>query len=557
LNKRLLAITMLTLSIPLLSTARAADDAAPPAAGATPAQPPQPAAEAAAAAATAKKTGPSLSLAPEAPQQGGLVAMPGENPTPEAPKTSEWKFDVTGYFRAPLRFSWGPPTLADPNGATSSQIGTQLRTPPLVPDANYIDWRYTNSLVAPWTELNFHYGNDRTTATVQVASYNLTDPGYRRLEANLGINQAYLTLKFPNIINENGRITLSVGGFTNRYGAAGRYDAGKYETYLFGRTHVAGETLNFEYDVGDWTVVAEDGFGGKLEVMPYLTPNGPGQPFDPYQGPVPQESTFIHHAHLGAVWQKMLLVGVHYIDVFANDIERAGAFNGMAFAGRPSSEPKPNLTITGADVKFLNSFYGDGYLGYAHLSATNAIYLSDAVETIHSFNGWQLHDNYFGAPGGNEPTTGTIDSVLFQYVFSWGQFFHRPRPFWGDGPDLVTSVFGMFNKVKAPMAPEFSHSKLKYGAEATYLPLSWFGVGGRFDEVQPNLDDSTQSFAVLSPRVILRTAFVTHEQVLLQYSHYFYNSNAGHSSYPYSVQPGAAGLGADANAFQIAAIVWF
>ena len=71
--------------------------------------------------------------------------------------------------------------------------GTQLRTPPLVPDANYIDWRYTNSLVAPWTELNFHYGNDRVKATVQIASYNLTDPGYRRLESNLGINQAFLT----------------------------------------------------------------------------------------------------------------------------------------------------------------------------------------------------------------------------------------------------------------------------------------------------------------------------------------------------------------------------
>ena len=64
--------------------------------------------------------------------------------------------------------------------------GTQYRTPPLVPDANYIDWRYTNSLVAPWTELNFHYGNDRVKATVQIASYNLTDPGYRRLESNLG-----------------------------------------------------------------------------------------------------------------------------------------------------------------------------------------------------------------------------------------------------------------------------------------------------------------------------------------------------------------------------------
>ena len=553
--KRLLTISMLAASI-WNGNVVAQEAGPPPAAGVDPAQPPQPAAQAAAG---VRQTAPSLSLAPEAPQQGGLVAIPTENPTPTEPKTSEWKFDVTGYFRAPLRLSWGPPTLPDPNGGNP---GTQIRTPPLVPDANYIDWRYTNSLVAPWSELNFHYGNDRAKATIQIASYNLTDAGYRNLAANLGINQAYLTLNFPNIINENGRLNLSVGAFTNRYGAAGRYDAGKYETYLFGRTHIAGETLSFEYDLGEWTLAAEDGFGGKLEPTPFQPiPAGTTmvttQAWEPYPGPVPQESTFVHHAHVGAVWRKMLLIGAHYIDVFANDLERAGAYSGMAYAGRMSTEPKPGLTITGVDVKFLNGFYGDGYLGYSHLSAQNALYLADAVEVLHSFNGWQLHDNYFGPPGKVEETTGTIDSVLFQYVFSFGQFFHRPRPFWGDGPDLVASVFGMYNKVNSPIEPTYSHSKLKAGAELTYLPLSWFGVGGRFDEVQPDMDDSTQSFAVISPRVILRTAFVTHEQVLFQYSHYFYNANAGHSSYPYDVQPGAAGLGADANAFQIAAIVWF
>jgi hypothetical protein len=553
LTTRLLTISILIVSVWPVRRAAAQETAPLPAAGAAavPSPPPPPPAP------PTHQTAPSLSLAPEAPQVGGLVVTPGQNPTPEEPSgtaPSEWRFSVTGYFRAPLRLSWGPPTTPDPNGGNP---GTQLRTPPLVPDANYIDWRYTNSLVAPWSELNFHYGNDRAKATIQIASYNITDAGYRRVEANLGINQAFLTLSFPNVGGENGRLNLTVGAFTNRYGAAGRYDAGKYETYLFGRTHLAGETLSFEYDVGDWTFAAEDGFGGKLEPIPFIPANGPGQPWDPYQGPVPQESTFVHHAHVGAVFKKMLLIGAHYLDVFSSDIERAGSYNGMAYAGRPSTDPKPNITITGADIKFLNGFYGDGYLGYAHLSATNAVYLADAIEVLHSFGGWQLHDNYFGAPGGMEQTTGTIDSVLFQYVFSFGQFFHRPKPFWGDGPDLVASVFGMFNKVDAPLTPAFSHSRLKGGAELTYLPLAWLGVGGRFDEVQPNMDDSTQSFGVISPRLILRTAFVTHEQVLVQYSRYFYNSNAGHSSYPYSVQPGASMLGADNNAFQIAAIIWF
>ncbi len=84
-----------------------ASSAAAPAAGA-PANPTQ------GAAATAQKkkggSGPALGLNPEAPQVGGLVTSPAEvvaPPTEES--TGEWKFDVTGYFRAPLRFSWGPP----------------------------------------------------------------------------------------------------------------------------------------------------------------------------------------------------------------------------------------------------------------------------------------------------------------------------------------------------------------------------------------------------------------------------------------------------------------
>src|SRR5207237_7152866 len=145
---------------------------------------------------------------------------------------AEWKFDVTGYFRAPMRMSWGPAITQDVNALPGTSAGTQLRTPPLVPDANYIDWRYTNSLVAPWTELNFHYGNDRVKATVQIASYNLTDPGYRRLESNLGINQAYLTLTWPEWFgSENLHRTLTRGGLANRYAAPGRYDGGSSAGY--------------------------------------------------------------------------------------------------------------------------------------------------------------------------------------------------------------------------------------------------------------------------------------------------------------------------------------
>ena len=396
-----------------------------------------------------------------------VVAPPEEN------TSSEWKFDVTGYFRAPLRMSWGPPHNQDPNtgpgGTTQPNAGTQYRTPALVPDANYIDWRYTNSMVGPWTELNFHYGNSRVKSTVQIASYNLTDAGYRRLESNLGINQAFLSINWPELFDDNSRITLTVGGFTNRYGAAGRYDGGKYETYLFGRTHVAGETGTFEYDLNDMTLSFEEGFGGKLEPIPFLAPpTNPAQnlAFNPFPGPVPQESTFVAHVHAGAAYKKQVMIGLHYIDTFANDNERAGGYraNPTPFDG---ARPRPSAPRTSSSTAPRSSgctaLFGDGYLGYAHLDAKNAEYLADAIETIHSFGGWQLHDNYFGPPGGTNSTTGKIDTILFQEVLSFGQLFRYPQAFWGDGPDLIGSVFAMYNKVSGSTDPLSNHSRAKGG----------------------------------------------------------------------------------------------
>jgi hypothetical protein len=580
---RLLVFSALLAPLPAFAQTAPAPEAAPVEAA--------PAAAPAAPAPEAKKKGmgPSLSISPDVPQAGGRVTSPAEAPPVLAAEpTAEWKFDVTGYFRAPMRFSWGPAQTQDVNNPGVNP-GTQFRTPPMVPDANYIDWRYTNSLVAPWTELNFHYGNDRVKATVQIASYNLTDSGYRRLESNLGINQAFITMNWPELAgNENAHLVLTVGGFTNRYGAAGRYDGGKYETYLFGRTHVAGFTINPSLDVNDdWTVQFEGGFGAKLEPIPFFGPpeglsamNNANQqlpPWEPYPGPVAQESAFVAHGHLGAVFKRQLLLGAHFIYVFANDNERSTAYLGSTFdtgmfkmqpaGGRGAGDPRPTISVWGADAKLLGGVLGDGYLGYSHLSAKNAMYIGDAIETLHSFGGWQLHDNYFGAPGAVDPVTGDIDSIEAQWVFSFGQLFWYPNAFWGQGPDLILSVFGMYNHIKAPDNPPYNGiTKLKFGAELMYLPLAWFGVGGRFDNVDPDFGKSDSErlgspflsqFKVISPRLVFRTDFVTHEQILVQYSRYFYDGPAA-SMFPYNTQTGAGGIpSSDKNAFQVAAIIWF
>ncbi|HSY40422.1 MAG TPA: hypothetical protein VLA79_12860, partial [Polyangia bacterium] len=110
---RSFGLTTLLLAVPALSSPAFAEEA-PAAAPAPEVTPAAPAAAAAVPPPPAKKkggSGPSLGLNPDAPQVGGLVTTTSESPAAvEEPVTGEWKFDVTGYFRAPLRFSWGPPT---------------------------------------------------------------------------------------------------------------------------------------------------------------------------------------------------------------------------------------------------------------------------------------------------------------------------------------------------------------------------------------------------------------------------------------------------------------
>ena len=451
--------------------------------------PPPPRPRAAAARAAEKKPragGPGLSLSPETPQVGGRVTSPAEPPPVVAPEPSaEWKFEVTGYFRAPLRFSWGPATTPDdPNGdrcrpALRARSCARRRW---FPTRTTSTGATRTASCAPWTELNFHYGNDRVKAQVQIASYNLTDPGYRRLESNLGINQAFLTLLWPELVNnENLHLTLTVGGFTNRYGAAGRYDAGKYETYLFGRTHVAGATLNV--DVRRRRRLDLPGRGRRRRASwsrsrstarrrdrgdEHANQNLPM--WEPYPGPRPQESAFVRARAPGRRVQAELILGAHFIDVFANDNERSTAYHGRrastpaaADAGdvagaRSRRPPKPRITIYGVDVKLLGGVLGDGYVGYSHLSAPERDLPGGRHRGAALVRRLAAARQLLRRARAARPVTGTIDSVLLQYVFSFGAALLAPAGVLGrQGPDLIATVFGMYNQVQTRRAnPTFT-----------------------------------------------------------------------------------------------------
>ncbi len=479
-----------------------------------------------------RRSGAQVGIAPGTPQTGTLLLSAPVEEEAEKPTDGEWRFDFHGFLRAPMRLGFGK---GDDSAEEAGRDG-KLHAPPHVPDSVFTDWRYTNNIPGPWVELRFLYGNSRVTGNVMIAAYNITDGGYRNLQSQLGIDQAFVTLDFSDFLDDRGGFVWNVGVFQNRYGAAGRYDAGKYETYLFGRTHVAGETLTGFYNLNeDMTVTVEHGIGAKLEAPPLVggLPE-PSPQYLPYAGPVQQGTQLVHHAHLMLTWGE-LQFGGHYLTTWTDDAYLATEIDGR-------------ITTAGLDIKMIDGRYGDAYLGYSRVNSETPLRVGEGLEILHSISGWNLRDNFFGQMSTG---TGTIDTVLFQYMLSLARLLRYPEPFWGQGPDVVLGLFGMYNHVKSddPMFIGVT-DKFKWGAEATYTPLSFLGVSLRYDNVSPDMDDNTLSFQALSPKLIFRSEFVTHEQIIIQYTRYFYGDN---------VAPAWPNIGRDPDedVLAISAIMWW
>jgi hypothetical protein len=235
----------------------------------------------------------------------------------------------------------------------------------------------------------------------------------------------------------------------------------------------------------------------------------------------------------------------HYLNSFVRDARwnvatTGGTGTGDAASGLPDSAVAPipavpnsaSIQVYGGDVRLNGGWMGDGYIGYSHIKAHNALAVADSIEVLHSQGGWQLAQNYFA--DGN----GSVDTVAGQYTFSAAAFMMRPRPFWGQAADLSVTGFFMYNKVSGTNpgikggadnvtipAGSANMSKLKWGIEPTYSFLPMMAVALRVDLVNPNMSDSNQSFQVFTPKLIFRSEFVTHEMIVLQGSFYNYGSS--------------------------------
>jgi hypothetical protein len=239
--------------------------------------------------------------------------------------------------------------------------------------------------------------------------------------------------------------------------------------------------------------------------------------------PSPSEpSPFVHHAHLGfsLAGEVPIQGGLHYLHNWAQD-ERDQYDDPKTFFLDESKRPDPKMTVIGADLRMINNYLGNGAIAVSYADAKNAQLLG-GMNYFGSDTGELLTKRLLGPVNGG---TGKILVVGAEYNFSWGKFLWYPEAFWGDGPDLVNSVFATVVKVDSKDPNVADRTIYKFGTEATYRMLPWFAVSCRYDHVAPNSNDSKETFDVISPKLIFRSNWNSHEQVVLSYTRWLLGEN--------------------------------
>ncbi len=435
---------------------------------------------------------------------------------PAAAGDKDWVFDFHGYVRAPMRVGIGERT-----SPAAGQGGTTFHRP-IVPDDQYLSWQYTGR-GSDWAELFLSVGNPIVKGTVAITGYQFSDAAWVNTDAQFGIALGYLTLR-PDLPWKNVRVEAVVGSHWNRYGQAGKYDSGKYDTFVFGRTHVLGYRLRGEIDISDITLWAEQGFGTHRP-NPSIYNSA--------------RFTLLNHGHAGLTYGPFS-VGLHYLHSYAAEESRDGAAAVNGITANPDNQPDGKLDVFGPEARLEGGPAGDLYLAYSHISASHAATVSSAIEVLHSQGGGEftlgVMSNYLDAPRASGDTTtpssqgnGSVDTVAGQYEFHVGRVVKSLAP-----QDFTLYLFGMLNHVKSddpnldgdPSTPKSSINKVKYGVDGVADILPWLGAAIRFDRVQPNSAIPERSFSTIYPRVLFRTSFVTHELISFGYTRYFYNSRS-------------------------------
>jgi hypothetical protein len=463
-----------------------------------------------------------LTADPMGPGPLTMVPPPLHGPSYGEGISDDLSFTYHGYLSAPILV-----TLGEKNDANPNRTSTPLHSLTLnLPDYTYNTWMRTNAQPGAWANMNFAIGTNHVYASVIMGAWNFNQG--RETQQNTSYAETVVSFypvvdfKSDDLFNTKTRMDLQVGGMVGRYGTAGKYDSGPYGAPVVGaiglydptmRRLPVGEQLALERDFGDVTVRVEEGLGA----------NGQGS-----KGVA--GTTLVAHAHAMGSYKEVLKGGIHYLTSWTQDERIAGA------------DPDGSIKIVGADARFNGGIFGELFLGASYVKLTHAEHVDGSIQVVNVASGQSMMDNFLGpdrSPQGNDHGTGSLRNVLVQYDYSLATLARYPETFWGNGPDLKVTLFGMYTRVGSFDPFWDKVSKLKFGTDIVYSPLDWLAVALRLDRVIPNMntdpsitdpsDDfrakiTGQNFSIVSPRLIFRSSFVAHEVVALQYSRYFYGT---------------------------------
>lgn len=432
----------------------------------------------------------------------------------------DWEFDYHGYFRAPMRIGMSQ-NLTRADGQSENSVHY-----PVVPDDQYFSPQYTLHNPRDWAELYFGYGNKIATGYVSIQAFNFTDAAWKENAMQLGIAQAFVSLT-PKFRHKWFDLKWKIGSFDNRYGEAGRYDAGEFETYLFGRTHGTGEAGRITFTLEDKKKHRH--VFGLEHGMAVNRPN-------PAQGN-PARFTFLHHWHLDYAFDRKIEVGLHYLHALAREADRLGE------QGPYQGHPDGAMHVAGVDFRLDWNRIGYLYAGFSYIKADNAAVVGPAIEVINSRGGGGtllganqlvgttpgpyangIVDNYLQGPRKMNPRgNGAIYTVMAQYEHSLKRAW-KGKKWDGLSWDVAAKLYLMYNHIQSEDAEVDGVNRVKYGVDLLGTPLKWLGVGFRFTQVRPHSAIAQQTFSILSPRLVFKSDWISRETIELSYSRYVYNT---------------------------------
>ena len=479
-----------------------------------------------------------LGLSPHAPGQpsilpGGIYPAFG---APLRPNEGA-KFDFHGYIQAGFRAGVG-----DRDDPTEDQYSTTWHGDPVVPRGNVFE--NTNNVPYTWAELRFSYATQSVTANVSLGAWSLSESMAAAQSfmpnAQLWVRDAFLSYE-PKGLGPV-KLTWNVGVFEDRYGAMAEYSTGQYGAPLIGTIAGVGETLLVGFPLGGGLdLKLEHGLKSGFERVPIDAPAGPSNNWQkPWEG-----QTFVHHGHVGLDLDGVFRPTLHYISAFARDDQgdnvamgnMAAGYHRYGGSGVPLQFPDldhadGSLMTLAADARFALKRFGYLYVGVAHTSVEHVRTLSNVVQILNAGGGRDLMDRYFGR--NNDQGNGTLLLAGAEYTISLGELLRYPGEFWGEGPDLRLSLFGMYGHITSDDPSRDGEDKYKFGFEGTYSLLSWLAASGRFDRAVPYVNrpevplypnQNDNSYSVWTTKLIFRSDWTAREALTLQYSKYFYRSN--------------------------------